>query len=374
MNRNLLNVAFLTLTLGLSQTVSAAAANPSADKARSEAEAKGYIFFSSHNEIVAEAKKEGKLRVLSGLSPESIKAVTSAFRQRYPFVDITAQELAGIDALQRVLLELKAGVSKEWDVMTMANDLYNEYPPYFKKFDILRMAGQGVLQIPLKMIDPKNRNIVAMTANIQVGVAYNKNLISHDKTPGTWEDYLKPEFKGKKFLADIRPTEIAALVPAWGLERTLDYARKLAAQEPVWVRGGTRGMAALSAGERLMFIGNNYKTIREAQVKDRTGSLGYRLLEPIPVRMSESLGVIATSRSPHVALLWLEFQTTQEAQKLIDEYEPFGASIHGPGSIQGQEIRGKKLSEVDWDHYTKLSDYQAKVVAAYGFPKAEIKK
>ena len=57
----------------------------------------------------------------------------------------------------------------------------------------------------------------------------------------------------------------------------------------------------------------------------------------------------------------------------MDQFEPFAGSIYGSGSIQGEEIKGKTLSLVDWDHYTKLSGYQDKVVAAYGFPKAELK-
>ena len=57
----------------------------------------------------------------------------------------------------------------------------------------------------------------------------------------------------------------------------------------------------------------------------------------------------------------------------MDQIEPFGGSVQAPGSTQGEEIKGKKLSQVDWDHYTKLRDYQGKIVAAYGFPKAEIK-
>ena len=123
-----------------------------------------------------------------------------------------------------------------------------------------------------------------------------------------------------------------------------------------------------------MFIGNNYKTIRRAQLKDHLGVLGYKLLEPIPVRLSESVGVISTSRYPHAALLWIEFLASAEGQKILDEVEPYGASVYGPGSIQGQEIKGKKISLVDWDHYTKLGDYQNKVVAAYGFPKADINR
>ena len=373
MKRSSASIGFLCFALGLWQSAFAASVDPSLSRAKTEAQAKGYIFLTSHDEIGSEARKEGKLRVLSGLSPESLKAMTSAFQKKYPFIEMSAKEAAGIDEHQRILLELKAGINKEWDAITMANDLHNEYLPHHKKFDILGMAESGVLHINPKMIDPKNRNLVALTANIQVGVAYNKNLIFPDKTPDTWEDYLKPEFRGKKFVADIRPTEIAALVPAWGLERVVDFARKLAAQDPVWVRGGTRGMVALASGEYPMFIGNNYKTVRRAQLKDRAGALAYKILEPIPVRLSESLGVMATSSRPHATLLWLEFQASAEGQKIMDEFEPFGASIYGPGTVQGQETKGKKLSLVDWDHYTRLADYQDKVVGAYGFPKAGVK-
>jgi ABC-type thiamine transport system substrate-binding protein len=364
-------VALFSLGLGIGHSVFAAANDAAVAKMKSEAEAKGYIAYSSHDQIVAAAKKEGRLKVLTGLDPESIKAMTNAFKRKYPFINLSAEETQGITEHQRIILELKAGMNKEWDVISMANDLYNDYLPYQKKFDLLGMAEQGILQIHPKMIDPKSRNVAAVTANIQVGVAFNKNLIGQDKTPNTWEDYLRPEFKGKKFVADVRPTEIAALVPAWGLERTLAYARKLAEQQPVWVRGATRATMAVFTGEYPMFIGGNYKSVRRAQQKDRGGVLQYKFLEPIPVRPSESVGVVATSANPHAALLWIEFLATAEGQKILDDFDPFGASIYSPGSIQGQEIKGKKISLVDWEYYTKLGEYQDKIVAAYGFPKAD---
>ena len=88
--------------------------NPSLAKAKTEAEAKGYIFLTDHDEIISEAKKEGKLRVVSGLSPETLKIMVSAFRKKYPFIDISAHETTGSDEHQRILLELKAGMNKEW--------------------------------------------------------------------------------------------------------------------------------------------------------------------------------------------------------------------------------------------------------------------
>ena len=75
------------------------------------------------------------------------------------------------------------------------------------------MATEGVLSTLPKMIDPKNRNIVSYFSRFQV-TAYNSQLLPADQLPKTWEDFLKPELKGKKFAADIDATAVAALVPA----------------------------------------------------------------------------------------------------------------------------------------------------------------
>ena len=159
-------------------------------------------------------------------------------------------------------------------------------------------------------------------------------------------------------MADPRPTEIAALVPAWGLEKTLDFARKLVAQEPVWVSGGSRAVASLLAGEYPMAIGQNFRSVRRSQLKDRTGTIAYKMLEPIPVRPSESLAILATSSRPHAALLWLEFQASAEGQKIMDQFEPLVAlsmnlsSIARPGN-KGKEVVAGRLGPLH--QVTRLS-------------------
>ncbi|MGH7817990.1 MAG: extracellular solute-binding protein, partial [Candidatus Binatia bacterium] len=203
-------VSVWLLILGLPVALHAAVAPGALQKAKQDAEAKGFIFETSRDEIVAKARKEGKLRVLSSLEMENLKPVSDAFRKKYPFIDLRAEEIAGTDTYQRMLLEMKSGTASGWDVNYLTTDFYDDYFPYQKKFDVLGMAQQGVLQIPVAMIDPVNRNIISYTTNTQV-VAYNKKLISEDKVPNTWEDFLKPEFKGRKFLVDIRPQEVANL-------------------------------------------------------------------------------------------------------------------------------------------------------------------
>jgi spermidine/putrescine-binding protein len=346
---------------------------PALLKAKKDAEAKGYLFHTSRDDIIAKAKQEGKLRVLAEMEPPNIRASVKAFVKKYPFINLHIEEITGTDAARRNILEIKSGMARDWDIVHLSTDFYNEYLPYLWKMDILGMAEQGILQIPPAMIDPKHRNVVGYYSRFQV-TAYNKKLVPADKVPKLWEDILKPEFKGRKFAADIRPTEIAALVPAWGLEKTLDFARKVAAQEPIWVRGGSRTITAIIAGEIPMMIGPNFHTTKRAQGKDPSGALQYIALEPVPVRLSLEEAIQAGAQNPHAALLWLEWMAGPEAQKLADEHEPSSSSLYVRGGIVEQELRGKNLSMVKWEDHQSMDQWQAKIVEAYGFPKVDTKK
>ncbi len=348
----------------------AASANPTLAKAKQEAEAKGFIFAASQEEIIANAKKEGKLRVMGSLDARTLKALNEAFRKKYPFIDSNAQEIAGTDNYIRMIQEMKAGMAKSWDVNYVAFDMYPEYVPFQKKFDILGMAQQGVVRIPQKMIDPVNRHVVVVASDLQA-VAFNKKLLPAEKIPNTWEGFLREEFSGRKFMLDIRPKDVASLIPVWGMEKTVDFARKLAAQKPVWIRGNSRALTMIQAGEYSTLVGPNLATAMEVEKKDP--NIGYKIIEPVPTRLNEAQSVLGAASNPYSGLLWLEFICSPAGQAIIDQYEPYGASYLTAGSVQEKIVRGLKLSVVDWEHITKLEDYQKKITEAYGFPRADSK-
>jgi len=364
--------SFTFLLLLLLPRAHAVAASSDLLKVKGEAEAKGYIFFATHDEIVAGAKKEGKLRVSCGLESPNFQPWISAFKRKYPFItELQVEEIQGTDAYQRFILEMKSGQAKAWDIAHIPIDFGKEYLAYLSKHDIYGMARQGILKIPQGMLHPIEKNVLSATSTITV-VPYNKKLIPEDKVPNKWEDFLKPEFKEKKFVVDLRPLQVAGLVPAWGLEKTLDFARKLAAQQPVWGRGATRVNTAIAAGEHSFYLGSNFESVKRAMSKDATGNLSYKIIEPVPTRVVDhASGILKTAEHPYAALLWLEFLASPEGQDIIDKYEPLRASVYTPGSVIEQVTRGKKLSIVDWDHFTKFQDYQEKIFAAYGFPKAD---
>ena len=199
---------------------------------------------------------------------------------------------------------------------------------------------------------------------------YNKKLVPKNKAPETYEDLLKPELKGRKFATDIRPKAFAALVPAWGLEKVLVYAKQLAAQDPIWVQGDSRSMPYLTGGEIPMNLGLNYKSYLRFKEKDIQDVLGVKILEPIPVRLTEAEGISATAQNPYAALLWLEFQAGPEAQAILDKTD-LAASHLSPGTFHEKATRGKKISVMGWEHYPQMGRYQEAIVKAFGFPRAD---
>lgn len=348
----------------------AASVDPALSKAKQEAEAAGYVFFTSHEEIVTGAKKEARLRLLGSLGSDTYKALVAAFKKHYPFIVLHTEEIKSTDAHQPFILELKAGRATEWDVLDMAPDFYAEYLPFVRKFDLMGMATQKVLNIPLPMIDPKNRSIVS-TASVIQAVAYTRKLVPDEKAPNAWEEFLKPEFKGKKFLVDIRPQGFAALAAGLGEKWAMEYGAKIAAQDPVWVRGQSRSFAGMVIGEHPIFLLANYHSCMRAAKKDATGSMQCRVIEPVPVRLDEFAAVSTVSAHPYSGLLWIEFLSSPEGQSIIDKHETFNTSIYSSETALARAAQGKKLSVNNWDTLQNTSRWEEMVFKVFGFPKAE---
>jgi iron(III) transport system substrate-binding protein len=337
-------------------------------KVKQEAEAKGFKFIPTHDEIVAGAKQEGSLRAIIGFEPPSMKAIREGFNRKYPFIKFQFEPTSGTDTAQRFLLELKSGRATDWDLIHLSTDLYPQYGPYLERIDLFGMTERGVLQLPLKMVNPTGRNTMN-TATMVPAAAYNKRLLSPDQVPKTWEDFLRPQYKGKKMMVETRAFALTGLVPAMGIEWVVDFARKLAAQEPIWIRGASRGLTSIAAGEYPLLLGAYYQVVTRQQRKGAP-DLELILPEPVAVRDVEIFGIAKGAGHLNCALLFLEYLAGPEGQKALDEFEPVKASIHSPGSKISELVRGKKVSVVGWGELEKVEEYTSRVFAAFGFPNA----
>ena len=347
----------------------AASADTSVLKSKQDAEAQ-YVFPATHEEITSAAKKEGKLRVLTSLQPRTFRAMIASFRKHYSFIEVSAEEITGPDSHQRFLLERKADRATDWDVFNMAPEFYPEYMPHIKKFELLGMAQQNVLAIPPAMIDPKNHSVISLATTIY-GVGYNRSLIPEDRVPKAWEDFLRPEFNGKKFLVDVRPTAFANFVPALGEQWMMNYTRNIGLQEPVWTRGSSRGFVSITAGEKALFLLPFYQACLRSKEKEPSGSLQCKLIEPVPAMLRNFNAIANTARNPYSSLLWFEFQASAEGQKIVDEYDGLNSFIHAPNSGMAKATQGKKLSLNSWNTIQNTGKWEQMAFKALGFPRGE---
>ena len=356
--------------MGISNAA-AASASPSLAKAKQEAEAKGFIFPASRDEIIAKAKVEGRVNVLMSMNPSNFQPIAESFKKKYPFLDVRIQDITGSDAFQAFLLGLKAGSVRDWDVGDASTDLYSEFPPYAMKFDLLGLANERVLAIDPRMVDPEHRTLVSIASTIATA-AYNQNLITAEKVPNTWDDFLKPELKGKKFMVTVRPLNMPSLMAGVGEEWALNYARKTKEQDPVWGLGEARLLASLGAGEHALFQITNYHSCVQASQKDRTKGVICKLIEPIPVRLAEMEFVVKGAAHPYAGLLFLEHQTSPEVQKIFDQNEPLKSSLYANGEI-ARLVKGKKIAVHDYRTFQNTTKWMEMIVEAYGFPRPQIK-
>ena len=132
-------------------------------------------------------------------------------------------------------------------------------------------------------------------------------------------------------------------------------------------------LASLAAGEYAMFAAVNYHSTMGVANKDPMGNLQVKVIEPIPSGCWPQRR-FSPAPHPHAALLWLEFQASPDGQKIIDDYEPVKSSVYSPGSAVEKLVRGRELSLLDWEDYAESGALVEKIVAAFGFPKADKKR
>jgi ABC-type Fe3+ transport system substrate-binding protein len=132
-------------------------------------------------------------------------------------------------------------------------------------------------------------------------------------------------------------------------------------------------LTSIVAGEYALFMGPNYNSVKRAESRDKTATLGLKVVEPVPTRIARADGVLNSADNPHAALLWLEFHASAEAQEIMDKVSPYQASIFYSGSATARATQAKKLSVVDWSHFQRMREYEEKIVDALGFPRAQVK-
>lgn len=185
-----------------------------------------------------------------------------------------------------------------------------------------------------------------------LGFATNKNwLAAHPgvKAPTSWDDLLRPEFKGQIMVAHPSTsgtsyTALATILQLRGEQAGWEYIKKYAAQVRQFTKSGAAPAKFVGQGEAAVAIVFSHDTVNEIE----NNKLPLELTFPQEGTGYEIGGqaILKGAKHPNAAKLWFDWALTAEAQALGPKYKAYQAP-----TVQGVQLSHPELLQV------KLIDY-----------------
>ena len=141
-------------------------------------------------ELIAGAKKEGKVVFWSSMRMDDSKALAAGFEARYPFIKVDIFRAGGEQIVNRAMAEHLAGKTT-YDVVnafalkvsTKTRGCCRPMPP----------PRQLIIQRALRI--PRIIRVLLYSGYNVIG--YNTKQVSKAEAPKNWEDLLNPRWKSK---------------------------------------------------------------------------------------------------------------------------------------------------------------------------------
>ncbi len=294
-------------------------------------------------QIVDAANKEGKV-VWYESSPETdIAKVAAEFNKKYPAIKVEQVRLTGADVGTRILTESQAG-GPTADVGTSGA----EVPYELNKQGIVAHVNWADLGIDPKLAP--SPEAVSTTAATYV-VVINTKLVSDAEAPKSWDDLLNPKWKGR-IGTWIQPQFQAQLVPAWGADKTTEWVKKFAAQQPVFKQSTFPISEAVAAGELPLGV-IVYHTAKP--LLEKNAPIKIIVLDPTPVTMLHSF--IPTKAShPNAAKVFMAWLHSTEGNLAYENATGRG-NPKISGTATAKLLAGKNLSEYPYDKQNEFSKW-----------------
>jgi ABC-type Fe3+ transport system substrate-binding protein len=314
--------------------------------------------------IIAGAKKEGKISWGTNLRPREVKKLNKAFQKEYPFIKkISYSRARGGEQAESVISEMQAGIFP-YDLIHVQPELASRY----RKLGFLmdRIDWKGLFGVDPTLITPGGFGV--SVGNNSAGIVYNKAQVPKDRVPKKWSDCYDPFFKGRVSV-DVRPTHMMSVWAGYGEEWTLDFAKKLLANKPRWIRGNTQATLLVAAGELLISCPASHGSWYRQSSRKPNFPAGFVFPEgPIVAGRDLNLSPIkGRTASPNTAILLSGWISTKGVTYLDTGRE----SLFHPGTKLGKRFKESKreIKVQSWGDFQKEEERTRKILGIWGFPK-----
>ncbi|MFQ5684277.1 MAG: ABC transporter substrate-binding protein [Candidatus Binatia bacterium] len=299
--------------------------------------------------LIPKAKKEGTLVWYATTSNPDNQAIVKGFNRKYPFLKVNVLKTTGEKLRTRILIE--AAADKHFFDVVVVSTL--ELGLVKSKNLLLSYRSPEARPYPDGAKDPDGTFTGIYVRNFVIG--YNKNMVSERDAPRQWRDLLRPKWKGKIGLDEEEFEWYGALIDYWGREKTRNFMRALAGQDPYLRRGHTLLTQLASAGEFPVAIVYPYIVER---LKHRGAPMNW-VRESDPIITSVN-GVAVSAKAPHPnsAKLFVNFILSKEGQTIIRNR--FRVPVHPEVTPSVPQLRQSdlKIHYVPGDMFKKIGQYE----------------
>ena len=293
-------------------------------------------------ELIAAAKKEGKLVYYTANFAEVEQQVIKAFNKRFPEIKVEMVRAPGGQLITRVKTEAAAGKlaadvvdHSDRALMLPLVDMFQDYAP-----------PNAADYKPESMISPK----LWPRATLVWSIAYNTELVKNP--PKTWMDLTKPEYNkqiGQVFAASGGTTWTRIMFERQVLGE--DYWKKQAATNPVLYPSGAPASDALVRGE-ISISPLLYNAVLP-KLRDGAPLKIFFPPEGAPVNPYAS-GIPKTAAHPNAARLFLNWCLSQEGQAFMIKELGNLTSLKEQFYPEGFDPKSVKVWLPKFDDYQKL--------------------
>jgi iron(III) transport system substrate-binding protein len=305
--------------------------------------------------IVEGAKKEGRLVWYTSMAIDTSKPLLDAFQKEYPFIKAELVRAGEEQLMNRILGETRAG---RW------------------LFDAVSTSAMSVL-VDKRMItpylaperdaflsefkDPQGHYIGIFVNNLVLG--FNTRMLAAKDAPKNYPDLLDPKWKDKMLMDSTDYDWFGTLATLWGKEKTGQYMKRLAQQNPLWRRGHGLTAQLLGAGEVPLAWAYNFRIER---MKNEGAPVDWiETFDPIVVTVS-GMGLSAKATHPNAAKLLIDFATSKKGQQMVRGMRRIPARSDIEPLAPKMDQNKLKLKAVPKEVYLNLDDYAREFRKIFG--------
>jgi len=253
------------------------------------------------------AEAEGKLMFYASFNATDSKILIDGFKQLYPKIDAAFYRATDALMMERILTEGRSGRNL-WDVM-MTSSFYGYN---LKKRGMLASYDSPERKFYRDGYKDPQATWTSIFTNYGA-FGFNTRNVAKTSIPKSYNDLLKPEWKGNIGI-DSRAYEwFGTMVKAMGDEKGLAYMRELAKQ--VSLRNGRTILSQLVAAGEFKGALSAYSAQFE-QMKPAGAPVDWVYLNPVFANIHPT-GISAKAPHPNAGKLFVDFVLSKRGQELV---------------------------------------------------------